>query len=515
MNPPLTLTLRGFDAAACTDLDALLGRAPTRGRVGLALSGGGTRAAVSALGVLRALDAWGLLRHVRAISAVSGAAWTAVPYTFLPPRFDEATWLGPHVDDPRALGGDLRVEPGDGLHPFTCLGMTSPAMAAKALGGHPVGIDGHALWIRLIGQETLAPWDLATFDATHRPTSFFAADAAEVAALRAACPDLPETAHVPRPGRPLLMVHTALRVTGADGRDTLAPAWITPRFAGVVGHDIGAVDGMPVGGGGIQSVGFGGRWVGGSFERPNVELRRPLSLADAIGMASSFYADTLADRGIDVINPRVDYFGPRWRPPAGRAVQAIDAGSVECTGVAPLLALDGIDAVIAAVNPPTRIERCGGDLVVDRQLAALFGYRAHDEATGWRLYSEPGGGNPDYAHSQVFAADELAPLLEAFAACHAAGDAPAVAATHTVVDNPRFGVTGGREVRVVWVLLGESPVWARALRPLVRAARGPFFPNVPTAFNGMPPPVARLLSHYAGWMLGRRREAIESLFTPG
>lgn len=520
---PLELPVRGFDARACVDLDALLGRGPTRGRVGLALSGGGTRAAVAGLGVMRALDAWGLLSHVRVISAVSGAAWTTLPYTYLPAAFDEATFLGSWVDDPRALGhrssagaGRIgRVSPGDGLYPFTRFGMTSASLMAHAVGAHPRGVDGQMLWIRLVGKQVLGPWGLAAFDAADRPTSFFAADADAVARLRAACPRLPDTAHVVRPGqRPLSLVQAALRVDGGDGQPTLAPVYITPQYAGIVGGHIGTLDGRPVGHGAIESVAFGGRWSKGPAERPVVELERPLSLADVAGIASVFYADALADRGIDFINPTSRYFAPGWGPSAGVSAQLADAGSVECTGVAGLLAFDGIDAVIAAVSPPTRLGSKGADVIVDRQLAALFGHREYAREAGWRRYSEPGDGNPDYAHSQVFAADEFAPLIEELGARHRAGDAAVVARTHTVVDNPRFGVVGGRTVRVVWLLLADSAEWASALSSLLRPGMGPGFPNISTAFTALQASTAQLLAHYSGWMLGRERRAVEALFGP-
>jgi len=56
----------------------------TPGNVGVALSGGGSRAATAAMGQLRALHELGLLDRVRAISGVSGGGWLAAAWTFLP-----------------------------------------------------------------------------------------------------------------------------------------------------------------------------------------------------------------------------------------------------------------------------------------------------------------------------------------------------------------------------------------------------------------------------------------------
>lgn len=523
MTAPLKLSIRHYPPAACADVEALLGRPPTRGRVGLALSGGGTRAAVVATGILRTLDAWGLLPHIRVVSAVSGAAWATVPFTYLPPRFDRAAFLGRYEPDPSALDGGPRagaaaidrVDPADGLYPYTRLGMSSLALSAKAIGGRLQRIESRRLWIRLISEQVLTHWGLADFDEAHRARSFFAADAEAAAALRAACPGLPDTVHLVRPDvAPLMVTQAAMRVVGADGEPTLAPLTITPRYAGVIGHGIGTLDGRAVGGGAFDAVAFGGRWIDGPAHRPTVELAEPLSLAAVTGIASVFYGDALADRGIELLNPAALYFAPGWQPPAGHEAQMIDAGAVECSGIAGLLAFDEVDAIIAAVSPPTALKSDGPDVVVDRQIAALFGYREYDEKTGWRRYDEPGGGNPDYGHSQVFPSEDFPPLVEALGARHRAGDAAIVAATHRVLDNPRFAVRGGRTVRVVWSVLAESRIWSKRLRPPVRLHQGPSFPNISTMFTALPTPTCQLLAHYAGWMLGRERGAIEALFGP-
>src|SRR5258708_37620447 len=57
--------------------------------IGLALSGGGSRAAAFHLGCLRALHDRGLLPRVQVISGVSGGALLAALYAYGPPSFDE------------------------------------------------------------------------------------------------------------------------------------------------------------------------------------------------------------------------------------------------------------------------------------------------------------------------------------------------------------------------------------------------------------------------------------------
>ena len=76
------------------DITKVSGRPRTLGKVGLALSGGGSRAASVSMGAVRALWHLGLMQHIRAISCVSGGSWFSVPFTFLPEGFDDfGAWM--------------------------------------------------------------------------------------------------------------------------------------------------------------------------------------------------------------------------------------------------------------------------------------------------------------------------------------------------------------------------------------------------------------------------------------
>jgi hypothetical protein len=66
---------------------------PEGSSIGVAFSGGGTRAATMALGQLRGLRKIGLLGQVRYVSAISGGAWAAVPFVYSKSSLD--TFLGP------------------------------------------------------------------------------------------------------------------------------------------------------------------------------------------------------------------------------------------------------------------------------------------------------------------------------------------------------------------------------------------------------------------------------------
>lgn len=57
--------------------------------VGVAFSGGGTRAAAATIGQLRGLNRNGWLDRVRYLTAVSGGSWAAVPYVYFDGRLDD------------------------------------------------------------------------------------------------------------------------------------------------------------------------------------------------------------------------------------------------------------------------------------------------------------------------------------------------------------------------------------------------------------------------------------------
>ena len=66
--------------------------------IGIALSGGGTRAACFSLGFLRALNDLGLLQKAKYISSISGGSWTACPLAHSPST-SLSTFLGERVEE--------------------------------------------------------------------------------------------------------------------------------------------------------------------------------------------------------------------------------------------------------------------------------------------------------------------------------------------------------------------------------------------------------------------------------
>lgn len=517
---------RSFLSADGMSITRLSGRPRTPGNVGVALSGGGSRSAASSMGALRALHHFDLLRHMRALSCISGGSWFAVPFTFLPTRFDEQRFLGPYVEHP----GDLRWQEGTGpgdvrtLHaenfgvPLARFDLSTVSIVAGALRDRYEGVAGSRLWARQIGEQLLAHFDLARFDRLH-PSDCFAADEAMAMAMARSARTLPQP-YLMRSSqmmpRPALIVGASMRVQGYDGQPTLAPVQFTPWMSGVFGSEIGTLGGREVGGGGISSFAFGGQWLTGTREQPRVELHSALSLSDVAGISSAAYADGLNDMGMTDLSPALVYFSPYWRRPAGLHAVLADGGSLDNTGIANLLAYDDIDAVVAIVNSPAPIDVRDGEVVIEQQIPALFGYREFERGVGYRRFDEYGAGGSDLAHNQVFAHEhgEFQALQAALGARHEAGEPAVVTQRLELVDNPRFCVRGGRKVTVLWCYLSPCQRWLEQLDPVVRAGLGLGFPNFSTLRTSLPDSTVSLLAHFTSWVLAQHRHDLARLCFP-
>jgi hypothetical protein len=450
----------------------------------------------------------------------------AVPFTFLPARFDEQRFLGPYVENPGELRWQQGAAPGDlrSLHaenfgvPLARFDLSTANIVAQALRASHEGVAGSRLWTRQIGEQLLAHFELARFDGA-LPSDCFAADEAMAMAMARSAKTLAQP-YLMRASqlmpRPALIVGAALRVQGYDGQPTLAPVQFTPWMSGVFGSKIGTLGGCEVGGGGISSFAFGGQWLAGTREQPHVELRSALALSDVAGISSAAYADGLNDRGMTDLSPALVYFSPYWRRPAGLHGVLADGGSLENTGVANLLAYDDIDAVLAIVNAPDPVSLRGGEVVVEKQVGALFGYREFERGVGYRRYDEHGDRSHDFAHNQVFAHQhgEFRELVAALGARREAGEPTVVEQQLELVDNPRFGVRGGRKVRVLWCYLSPCERWLERLDPAVRMTLGPVFPNVPTFRTSLPSSTVSLLAHFTSWVLGQHRDDLARLCFP-
>jgi len=291
-------------------------RGDTPGKVGICLSGGGSRALSAGMGQLRGLRALGLLGKTRALSTVSGGSWVGVTFEYLPPETSDDAYLNEYVADPGSLvptktAGHTPAETLDVLpdgnvgNTISTKRFSIPALVVEAfllfkLGKTPPDF----LWQALIGLHILKPYGLYDPGRRSAPRSLFTWDAKtlEAEVTRGGTQLEDETAHLVAAGpdrseRPYLLCNTAmLLVEPGTSFRLLAPVQSTPFFTGIVGKPSGTdANGREPGGGGVTSFAFSSNPTAVDAPEVTVGQLRQWALADAVGASSAAFAETLGN----------------------------------------------------------------------------------------------------------------------------------------------------------------------------------------------------------------------------
>lgn len=294
---------------------------PTPGRVGICLSGGGSRALTAGMGQLRALrglktaNGLDLISQARILSTVSGGSWVGVPFEYLTPGTSDDDYLNRLVDDPGRLvptktAGHSQAETLDQLPP----GNIGNAIAARTFGPALLGIEvlllhrfckvpTPFLWQTAIALHVLKPYGLFGHDRHLVPDTLFSYDAATLARdVTGPNPGLAgQEAHLFATGsgrsrRPFLLCNMAMFLTEPNTKlDLLAPVQATAFATGVFGRPAPGEDfnGVPAGGGGVTSFAFNSTLSRLAEGGITVEQSRQLALSDIVGTSSAFYAEVL------------------------------------------------------------------------------------------------------------------------------------------------------------------------------------------------------------------------------
>lgn len=179
--------------------------------------------------------------------------------------------------------------------------------------------------------------------------------------------------------------------------------------------------------------------------------------------------------------------------PISRAVPVGDAGVYDDLGHLPLLRR-GVKK-LAIYASAAQVDG-GVTLEANVYVKAAFG------APGGLTPPNPAGApNPQMEEGflTVFEPSEFAAFWEQAEAKLAAGEPPVIRGTYTVVDNPNFGIVGGWQCEVVWVLMLPSATFRSALPSRTEQALPVYFPSF-----GAAEPRSHLelstLSQYASWL---------------
>ena len=496
---------------------------------GVCFSGGSTRSYAATVGQLRGLTEAGLIPQIGYVSAVSGGAWAAVPYTFYPETATETEILGVH-ERPEALSMTTLSSMSR-----KALGVAATEDFARHLQGARAdgALQPGESWCHAVGQTFLAPFGL--FDPQHPAGFTLGVDTADQ--IRSRHASLRETLfHTVRDNRPYLLIHAALNwPDDPTESDLTAVSRVGFEFAplGIGTPSLLTLESdrhppHSVGGGFVEPFAFGSAAPTAPADaqrRVQVDLPpRLFTLADAIGASSAF---STPDRDLS------DYpHAAAW--PVGHAMDGTprttreaftDGGDVENYGLIPLLRRR-VRAVIVFVNTvwPLSLEHDPVRWPTD----TADGYPGHREIDPFlpALFGAP---SPRFGTNRVFPEADYPAVVSGLQAAKRRGDPVMTVTTHEVEANDWWGLPAGHRVKVCWVYNEYVERWAERLptdvrglvedgrRSPVTARTGPFahFPHYltrgqnPGALIQLSPAQINLLAHLSSWNIVSCREMLE------
>jgi len=287
--------------------------APTKSGIGIALSGGGSRAMSAGIGQLQALVSMGWTKDVLAMSTVSGGGWVGIPYMFLPKEFSDDDFLGSYLPPEQLTNSNINT-----MGPSQIGGKTNK-MSALTLFismlhmSHAVSDDdrlysnGTMIWQMLMARYFLHPYGLVTIGHDFNPSDTFAYSDAVIKnnalvnqpVIRSDPFQQADMADPYKIARPMMISNMMLEVQNQSATTFGAPVVSTPFFTGCLGApDATTTRGIKssVGGAAVASQGFNSMYwyLNGNQPQDQANLvisqRRNWALADCLGTSSSAIA---------------------------------------------------------------------------------------------------------------------------------------------------------------------------------------------------------------------------------
>lgn len=471
-----------------------------RASLGLAFSGGGTRAQIAALGQLRGLMDLGILEDVKYITGISGGSWAAASFVYA--TTPTAEYLG-DLQPPEDITMESLGKTTGGVGRYFAVDRNLIAVIAETL---LLGYDIGEVWYRAISQVFLEPAGI-------KWGSFFSWSDREVADITRRNPSLADKGvnwATVRDGTPFLISTATLTGPecskfirmGKNKSETLVES--TPLYVGEAHTRHEIYRGFPQVkhqvGGYVEPFAFGamtdkhahlpnGQQSGlldgvmtnqascGSAITPRSgQCSWPWALGHAVGASS--WAPGLVLSSIPIFQG-LDLDLPYWSPatPLSEADNIGDEGACGrfiladggCTSNIYISGLikRGVKTVIAFVNTgvflapssawdPTKDNRTNGR--IDDAFGSFFGMEQRD-------FGE------DYQQNQIFDSKDFVVVVQALQASQAAGVGAVATMEHTTLANPALGILAGLKVKMVWVYLTRAYKFEDAIRdPDVKTA---------------------------------------------
>lgn len=456
--------------------------------VGIALSGGGTRAFSCALGQVQALNARGALANTAAISCNSGGNWFGTVFTFAPEPggignvagdtpYTDAQLLGTPVPPSELDLGALSYNP-----PGYMGGM--PASMTNTAFGASIAIATLAYELGLIREDQVWAYGLSTllfgpYMYVGGVSSIMTLDASTRADLLKRNPSL---AGLPvramRTGRPFLIVTGAQWYPTAQYAST-RPLEYSPLYAGMpLFYPRAGINGTDLGGGYVETAGCDSAWpspAGNSLVSVPVGAGRHYLFGpqDMAGSSSSAFAEYLVTA--NQLNPQFGLWPSTFANQAATdtVYDVIDGGYLDNLAILPLLrrtypiivSFTNTDIPLG-VTTPTCLGTSSADVYqgVSTEISRLFGL---------------GNVPADQPNIQVFDSADFAKVRDGLMATKASGSVPFYLGVHQIVPN-QLGIPQ-HTVAVVWYYNDLSTNWKSQLHPdaLHLLEQDPTFTNFP------------------------------------
>ena len=479
-----------------------LERVKNKEDIGVAFSGGGTRSAAASLGQLAALSEIGLLDRVKYISAVSGGAWAATPYTFLPTNISDQEFFGHFAKDPAAL----TMQRLDTLAKTSFAQAISETVIIDDFFWHAMRWSGDETYSRALGSLFLKPFGL---DKLKRSFTY------DRETLALADKDIQY--YTTKDNRPFLILGSVL-LTEKFGK---VPIEMTAQYTGVRGHF--EKEGTSIGGSYVSSYGYDSESPKDVFPRDSSEIttdvkfssrRNLFTLSDMMGGTGAAPQEILNKLGLSFLGfPEFHYWGLQKDPTSftpSREIPHGDGGLLENLGVMPLFARQ-VQKVIVFVNKmepleyhQTHEEKSGAAQSL-RPLFEPVRDREHEGSFGKNVVLE--GGQEKYKE-----------LIRALYQKKVQGESLIHTDTYGVKKNAFYGVDQSYNAEITWVYNERVKNWEDQLPTVVRnqMGHGDFdrFPHYRTFFENplkiidLSRRQVSLLSHLSYWNVKSNQGAI-------
>ena len=478
---------------------------------GISFSGGGTRSASATWGALRGLTNTGLVDNAQYISAVSGGAWAAVPYTF----FDEK------LEDPGCLEGfdfftryrtpDQLTR--DDLKSEECsyvIALSKTRLAALYLSRLFAGRHDET-YSRAVGCRFLDPigkYNSWNKDQKHPKHKHFVLDSHQAESILSRGVEGLDINDFlwPSARRPFLVVGSSMlaRKRFAGRRWSLFPVEITPLYTGIP-QALETKKGRPIGGGFFESPAIdadryefhkcsngAGTCVTTSRrlmqKKPNINANR-FTVSDALGSSGAAPVLSLRRLGLNLFGFPEFKTTAISQPNNGESTEYAfgDGGHIDNLGVIPLLSRR-VEKILVFVNSGKPFFRNKKLEEPKRgQLKKLFEQRWEQEPKG-KVAKQKGN------EVSILEPKGWDLIVERYADLKREGLPLVACSQFSTVANKRYGIPA-YDPQICFVFLDRSEKWINSLpqsEPLVSKLRSknrlPFrtfhrFPHYGTFFH--------------------------------